>query len=97
MVVVILGLMQVLDAAVGRLQTVRPLPLDGSGSKSEVSIDNSESASNFDKESGDEVAENWADGGAAVSQLLGVFDLRGLGPQSLDFEFVAFLIETIYR
>ena len=35
--------------------------------------------------------------GSGVTQALGVFDLRGLGPQCLDFEFISFLVETIYR
>lgn len=94
------GIVQVLDAAVGRLQTARPLPSeDGSTSAVETPDNGSDNASQLGIESDgdDDLAENWADGGAAVSQILGVFDLRGLGPQSLDFEFVAFLIETIYR
>ena len=32
-----------------------------------------------------------------VSQLLGVFDLRGLTPACIDFEFITFLIEVIYK
>jgi len=30
-------------------------------------------------------------------QLLGVFDLRRLHPACVDFEFIVFLIDTIYR
>ena len=32
-----------------------------------------------------------------VQQILGVFDLRELSADNLDFEFVTFLIDTIYR
>ena len=32
-----------------------------------------------------------------VAQILGVFDLRELSADNLDFEFVTFLIDTIYR
>lgn len=37
------------------------------------------------------------DKGVVVTQVLGVFDLRGLNPTCLDFEFISFLIETIYK
>jgi hypothetical protein len=76
----------------GRLQPARPLPLDAAAHKAAASVDPPTADA-----SGDEAAEDWADGGTAVSQIIGVFDLRGLGPQTFDFEFVAFLIETIYR
>ena len=33
----------------------------------------------------------------SVQQILGVFDLRELSADNLDFEFVTFLIDTIYR
>ena len=32
-----------------------------------------------------------------ASQILGIFDLRQLSPESLDFEFVFFLIDAIYN
>ena len=38
---------------------------------------------------------NGQEGG--VTQVLGVFDLRNLQPTCIDFEFVSFLIETIYQ
>lgn len=84
---------QVLDAALERLQPVRPLPLEAAADKATASVDPIAASAS----TGDEAAEDWADGGTAVSQIIGVFDLRGLGPQTFDFEFVAFLIETIYR
>ena len=40
-------------------------------------------------------AEDGAAGG--VTQVLGVFDLRNLTPTCIDFEFVSFLIDTIYN
>jgi len=32
-----------------------------------------------------------------VTQVLGVFDLRGLSPACVDFEFITFLIDTVYK
>jgi len=72
----------VLDAAVEALPQQSQSKEGGGGSSSSSS--SSSSSISEDK-------------GVVVTQILGVFDLRGLNPTCLDFEFISFLIETIYK